>query len=367
MVRKTVFLILPLILFAFLFSGVFAQENSQGSLEEETLEGKVIKILKEEVISQADGGSLYQKLEVLITKGSLKDKRVTIEVGDIPIIGQPKYKKGDEVLISYGRDFEGNEVFYITDFIRRKPLAGLFLLFVVVSIIVARGRGLSSLLGMGFSFLVIFEFILPKILAGADPILIAIIGSLFIIPSTFYLSHGWNKKTTAAIIGTLAALIITGLLAGIWVEATGLTGFASEEAGFLRAAQQGTVNIRGLLLAGIIIGVLGVLDDVTISQSAIVFQLKRTNARMKRNELYQRAMDVGRDHIASMVNTLILVYTGAALPLLLLFINNPHPFSEVINYEIVANEVVRTLVGSVGLVLAVPITTFIAALITELK
>lgn len=119
--------------------------------------------------------------------------------------------------------------------------------------------------------------------------------------------------------------------------------------------------MKGLLLAGIIIGVLGVLDDITISQSAIVFQLKEINNKLKFGELYDRAMSVGQDHISSMVNTLILVYTGAALPLLILFINNPHPFSEVVNYEMIADEIIRTLIGSIGLILSVPITTFIAS------
>jgi len=202
-------------------------------------------------------------------------------------------------------------------------------------------------------------------LAGGNPIQIAIIGSLFIIPLTFYLSHGFNKKTTVAIIGTLIALVITGILANVFVEISKLTGFASENAAFLQVARGGTVNIRGLLLAGIIIGVLGVLDDITVSQSAVIFQLKKANPKLKQFDLYKKAMDVGQDHISSMVNTLILVYTGAAMPLLLLFINNPHPFSEVINYEIVADEIVRTLVGSIGLILAVPITTIIASVAVE--
>jgi uncharacterized membrane protein len=215
---------------------------------------------------------------------------------------------------------------------------------------------------MGISFLVIFIFILPKISAGANPVGIAILGALMIIPPTFFLSHGLNKKTLVAMGGTLIALIITGILANIFVEAAKLTGFASEEAGFLQVAKGGAINMKGLLLAGIIIGLLGVLDDVTVSQAAIVFQLKEANDRLKFNQLYQRAMRVGQDHIASMINTLILVYAGASLPLLLLFLDNPHPFSEVVNYEIIADEVVRTLVGSIGLILAVPLTTLIASL-----
>ena len=256
---------------------------------------------------------------------------------------------------------QGGETYLITDYVRRTPLLVLFLIFVVVTVIIGKWKGISSILGMGISFLVILKFILPSIYSGSDPVTIAILGSLAIIPVTFFLSHGFNRKTLVAIVGTLISLVATGILATLFVEATKLTGFASEEAGFLNVFKEGTINIKGLLLAGIIIGVLGVLDDITISQSAIVQELKIANPQLNSKELYKKAMSVGKDHIASMVNTLILVYTGAALPLLLLFVDNPRPFSELINYEIIADEIVRTLVGSIGLVLAVPITTFIAS------
>jgi len=353
-------------------SRLYAQGDFQQPLEppkEETLEATVVEILEEkEIIPEFnDEKQLYQKLELLVTKGSLKDEKIIIESGTMPLANLQKYQEGTKVIVSYSKDFEGNDFFYITDYVRRDSLLWLFIIFVVLVAIVARWRGMTSLLGMGASFFIIFKFILPRILAGSDPILMAIIGSLFIIPITFYLSHGINKKTTVAVVGTVIALIITGILAGIFVESAKLTGFASEEAGFLQVAKQGSVNIKGLLLAGIIIGVLGVLDDITVSQSAVVSQLKKANPKLKFEELYKRAMDVGQDHISSMVNTLVLVYTGAALPLLLLFIDNPHPFSEIINYEIIADEVVRTLVGSIGLILAVPITTIIAVLSLEKK
>jgi len=368
-------LIILIVLFSFIaipISRLYAQEDFQQPAEppkEETLEATVIEILEEKEIKPAftEEKQLYQKLELLITKGSLKDEKIIIESGTIPIANQRKYQAGAKVLVSYSKDFEGNDYLYITDYVRRGSLLWLFIIFVVLVAVVARWRGLTSLLGMGASFFIIFKFILPKILAGSDPIQTAIIGSLFIIPITFYLSHGFNKKTTVAIAGTVIALIITGVLAGVFVESAKLTGFASEEAGFLQVAKQGSVNIRGLLLAGIIIGVLGVLDDITVSQSAVVLQLKKANPKLRLEELYKRAMDVGQDHISSMVNTLVLVYTGAALPLFLLFIDNPHPFSEIINYEIIADEIVRTLVGSIGLILAVPITTIIAVLSVEKK
>jgi len=369
--KKILSTIILFILLVFISnSSVLAQEDKNQTTDlhqEESLEAKITSILEEKEIKPeySDEKQLYQKLELLITKGSLKGETIIIENGNLPMTNLQKYKVGDRVIISRSKNLEGNDAFYITDYIRRNSLLWLFLIFIASTVLIGRWRGLSSLLGMGGSFFIIFSFILPKILAGGNPIQIAIIGSLFIIPLTFYLSHGFNKKTTVAIIGTLIALVITGILANVFVEISKLTGFASENAAFLQVARGGTVNIRGLLLAGIIIGVLGVLDDITVSQSAVIFQLKKANPKLKQFDLYKKAMDVGQDHISSMVNTLILVYTGAAMPLLLLFINNPHPFSEVINYEIVADEIVRTLVGSIGLILAVPITTIIASVAVE--
>ncbi len=353
--------------FAFNTSVLAQTEMVDEPLKEETLEAVVEKILEEKQIKPmgSEELQLYQKLELLVTKGSLKDKKITVENGDVAVANNLKYKVNDKVIVIFSKNFEGDDYFYITDYIRRDSLVWLFIIFVVSAVVIAKWRGILSLVGMGISFLVIFSFILPKILSGSNPVEIAILGSLIIIPVSFFLSHGFNKKTIVAIAGTLIALIITGILANVFVEAAKLTGFASEEAGFLQAARGGLINIKGLLLAGIIIGVLGVLDDITISQSAIVFQLKEANEKLKFNELYKRAMNVGQDHISSMVNTLVLVYTGAALPLLLLFIDNPHPFSEIVNYEIIADEIVRTLVGSIGLILAVPITTVIAALVAE--
>jgi len=330
----------------------------------ETLEAIIEKIIEEKQIQLIgqQNRQLYQKLELLVTKGSIKDMKIIIESGLFPMANIQKYSEGERVMVSYSKDFKGNDSYYISDYIRRDSLLWLFLLFAALTIYVAKRRGLTSLLGMGISFFIIFTFILPKILSGADPTQTVIIASLFITPLTFYLSHGLNNKTTVAVISTIIALMITGVLSNIFIDAAKLTGFASEEASFLQIAKQGMINMKGLLLAGIIIGMLGILDDITISQSAIVFQLKEANSKLKFDDLYRQAMNVGQDHISSMVNTLILVYTGAALPLLLLFINNPQPFSEIINYELIADEIMRTLIGSIGLILSVPITTFIASI-----
>jgi uncharacterized membrane protein len=358
------FFILPLIsiilinLFSF---PAIAQESEtkKETVTQETLEAVVTEILEENETETQEGSQLYQKLKLLVTKGSIEGQTIIAESGKIQTADIQRYKVGDELVVIKS-EVEGESTFYISDYVRRRALLWLFLLFSLVVILVGKIWGITSLLGMIFSFVVIVFFILPQIINGADPIFVTIIGSLIIAPVTFYLSHGFNKKTHVAIASTAIALVVTGILAGIFVEKAKLTGYASEEAGFLQINKGGKINIEGLLLAGIIIGALGILDDVTVSQASVVQQLKEASKQLSSSNLYKRAMRVGQDHVSSMVNTLVLVYTGAALPLLLLFIDNPRPFSEVINYEIIADEIVRTLVGSIGLVLAVPITTFLA-------
>lgn len=375
MIKKiitSIFIFLSLLYVPILIPNASAQtEVEMGSdaqlanQQDERLEGTIRTISEEKQIQVMDRSQLYQKLGVEVTTGSLKGQTVTVENGDLPSSNVVHYRVGDEVILSFSKSPDGQSLIMITDFIRRGSLLWLLIIFVGITVLVGRLKGITSIFGMTVSFLVIFLFILPQILAGRDPVFITIIGSLVIIPFSFYLSHGLNKKTTVAIIGTVIALIVTGILASIFVEAGKLSGFVSEEAGFLQAAQGSLINIKGLILSGIIIGVLGVLDDVTISQSAMVREMKSLNPKMSAGELYRSAMAVGRDHIASMVNTLVLVYAGASLPLLLLFINSTHSFSEVINYEIIATEIIRTLVGSIGLVLAVPLTTIIAAVAEE--
>ncbi len=361
MIKRIIFLIVLFFTFFIIPKNVLAQDKSPAN--QETLEGTVVEVIREDIKIVGNQQNLIQDLQILITKGSLKDQKIVVKAGSIPLAGQPKYKIGDQLLITKSFDFEGNQVFYISDFIRRKALLFVFIIFLILAIIIGKWRGVTSLIGLLISFIIIFKFILPQIYGGKDPVLIVIVASFIILPVNFFLSHGFNKKTSIALISTLIALIITGILAKFFVDFAHLTGYASEEVGFLQVTKGGIFNTKGLLLAGIIIGTLGILDDITVSQSAIVQQLKESNPKINKKELFTRSMNVGKDHIASMINTLILVYTGAALPLLLLFIDNPQPFGQIINYEIITEEIIRALIGSSGLILAVPITTFLATLI----
>ena len=340
------------------FNFFTTQISAQSENQPKNYQGTITQILEKKTSGTFNAGEMFQKLEVKITsKGDLYEQKISVENLDPRI----EYKVGNKLMI-YQAD---EETFFIADQVRTDALLILFVIFIFMVLLISKWRGLGSLLGMAFSFLVIIYFILPKIAEGNNPILIAILGSLMIIPATFYPSHGVNSKTTVAVFSTLLALLVTGFLANFFINFAKLSGLSSEEAGFLQVMYPGLLNMKGLLLAGVIIGVLGVLDDITVSQASIVQQLKIANPNLKTGELYIRAMQVGHDHISSMVNTLVLVYAGASLPLLLLFNDAARPFAEIINYEIIADEIVRTLVGSIGLILAVPISTFLAVIFVD--
>ena len=236
-------------------------------------------------------------------------------------------------------------------------LAGLF---VLVVLLFARLKGALSLVGLALSLLVVVVFVVPAILDGKGPVAVAIVGSLAIALITIPLAHGLHAKSLAAILGTCASLLLTAGLAVAFTELTHLTGFSSEEATYLQLGS-GDFSLQGLLIAGMVIGALGVLDDVTITQASTVLALRDANPSLGLRDLVARAMRVGRDHVSATVNTLVLAYVGAALPVLLIFSASDLGAGEVVNLELVAKEVVSTLVGSIGLIAAVPITTVLAA------
>jgi uncharacterized membrane protein len=256
---------------------------------------------------------------------------------------------------------EGQAPYYnIQDLERTRPLVLLAALFVAAVIAFGRWQGIRSLIGLAVSFAVIIGFVVPAILDGQSPVTVALVGAMAIMLVSLYMTHGVSRKATAAVVGTALALGLTAALTAGFVTATALTGLGSEEA-LSASFQAGGLSLRGLLLAGIIIGGLGVLDDVTISQASLVFELRRADPAAGFGELVRGALVVGRDHIGATVNTLFLAYAGAALPMLVLFTTGGAAFGEVATAETVAVEIVRTLCGSIGLIAAVPLTTLLAA------
>jgi uncharacterized membrane protein len=334
---------------------------------QETVEARVIEVVEQGTFNQGGLQQPYQKLRLQILTGQRTGQEATAEYGTQNLGSSAMlYQPDDQVEVLHTVRPDGTDSFTITEPNRWGPLLTLLILFVVVIVAVSRWKGVRSLVGLCVSLYVITQFILPMILSGADAVLVTILGAFALLSVTEYLIYGWTAKTHAAVLGILISLIITGVLSVVFVNATRLTGYGSEEVSYLQTSGA-TIDPRGLLLAGILIGALGVLDDVTISQASSVFELSGANPTLGVRELYRRAMNIGRDHIASTVNTLVLAYVGASLPLFLLFAIYPQPFGQIINIEFVTEEVMRTLIGSLGLVLAVPITTVLAGMLTGRK
>lgn len=337
--------------------------ENQAILDEEIFEAKVLEIIETERIEENKNEYIRQKIRFEALEGRREGKEFISEPTEMHALISTPYKKGDRVSVSVAKDEVGRDIFYVNDFIRRGKLYALATVFFLIILIVGRWRGFRAILGLAFSFFVILYFIIPKILSGANPLSITLIFSFLIVVIGTYLVYGLNKKSSVSILGISIGVLIVAILSVVFTNICRLAGFAQEETIFITSLTDGAIDLRGLMLAGFIIGALGVLDDLVISQVSIVQELHSLNPDLSKLEIYKRAMKVGVDHISSMVNTLFLAYAGASLPLLLLFAFNEPPFTsfqEVLNHEVIATEIVRTLVGSIGLALAVPITTFLA-------
>ncbi len=272
----------------------------------------------------------------------------------------PEFSVGEEVVLGYLPDVEPEFRYQFQDRQRRPVLAWLTIGFALAVVALGRVRGLAALAGLGASVVVLLLFVLPAILDGREPVWVAVVGAAAIAYLALYLAHGFSTKTTVALLGTLGALGLTALLSALVIGAARISGFATEESVFLSLFEG--IDIRGLVLAGTVLGAAGAIDDVTVTQASAVWELKAADPSLGRASLFQAGLRIGRDHIASTVNTLLLAYAGAALPLLVLFIIAEQSLGTVANGEVVAVEIIRTLVGSIGLVAAVPLTTWLASL-----
>lgn len=305
----------------------------------------------------------YQTYTVRLLSGPNKDKEVTIKSSGVQTIDKlEKHKVGEKIVVVKTYSIDGTTIYDYADNYRLPALFLILGIFIFFVLLLGRLKGFGSLLGLMFSILVLGFFIVPQIAHGKSPLTVTIIGSLFIVCVSLYLAHGFNKRTNLSLLSTIITLVIAIIIAQIFVHMASLFGMGSEEAFFLQTTQFGDINLQGLLLAGIIIGTLGVLDDITTAQTAVVGELRFANPNLNKHELHKRALVVGKEHISSLVNTLVLAYAGASLPLFLLFSASQNtPIWFTINSQFISEELVRTLVGSLALILAVPISTYIAA------
>ncbi|WP_046727572.1 YibE/F family protein [Streptomyces humi] len=310
--------------------------------------------------AEEDGGTC-KKATVRVDTGKDKGRTFTEIV-------QPDQSRqlhqGEKVVVAYEPSAPKDLQYSVTDVDRKFPMALLAGIFAFAVVVVGRLRGVMALVALAVSFLVLTMFILPGILQGSNPLLMAVVGSSAIMLIALYICHGLSARTSVAVLGTLVSLCLIGLLGSEFIDWAALTGNTDDNTGLIHGLYP-SIDMSGLLLAGVIIGSLGVLDDVTVTQTSAVWELHEANPTMGWRGLYRAGIRIGRDHIASVVNTLVLAYAGAALPLLLLFSIAQSSVTTVANSELVAEEIVRTLVGSIGLVASVPVTTLLAALVVS--
>ncbi len=347
-----------LILLVFLLHPILSFGQELDSNLSEIIRAEVVGVISEEqrVIPGTGAISSIQYLKAEVLEGSKKGQIIEIEndLFDLNV--------GDRFFFSYISTPNGTELYSIRDIDRQNPILFIVALFVLVVVLFSGLQGVRSILSLIASFVVIIYVLLPLVIKGYNPVWTSIFIGALILFFAIYFTHGFNKHSSVAFGGTVIAVLFTGFLANFAISFTKLTGFFSDEAVFLNFNTGGTLDFQGLLLGAIIIGVLGVLDDIAVTQVSVVGELKSANSNLSKKDLYLKAIKVGKDHTSSLVNTLVLAYTSVSLPLLLLISQSDTSILKIINSEVFSTEIVRTIVGSIGLILTVPITTFLAVM-----
>lgn len=350
------------------FSVVLAQDEEKPK----SAEAQVIKVIEEKELLRENGSKVIQQnLEIGILTGPLKGQtKIYTGISGIDVVSSNVYKANDKVLISYNRGETGEYEIYVTDYVRNNSLLWLVIIFVIAVLIVGGAKGFMALLSLVVSFFAIVKVLIPLVFAGYNPLVIGVFISLIILLALIYLTEGWNKKSHISVISIAVSLLVTVALSLMFGYFSRLSGTAKEEIVFLIDAIKTPINFQYLLLASIIIGTLGVLDDIVVGQVEAVEQIKIANPNLKKKEVFKMGMSVGRAHLGAIINTLFLAYVGAALPLILLFSLKQEPFltfSQVVNHEDIATEIVRTLVGAISLCFAAPIATILAVKFLKAK
>jgi len=322
----------------------------------------VIKILEQGVKVSQGTKNPYQKLQLQILDGGDKGKTITLVYGDVVSINVSQEVTSGQTVVLMKSVIPQQTTYQIVDKYRLTNLYPIAAIFLVIVLLVTRLRGLGAVVGLSISLAIIIGFVVPQILAGQDPLLASIVGAMFIMVATMYLAHGFSQKTNIALIATSLSLVLTGVLSYVAVQMTFLTGLGSEDAATLQFGQTATINFQGLLLGGIIIGSLGVLEDITTGLAASIQEISKANNKLKFGQLVASGLRIGSEHIAALVNTIVLAYAGVGLPIFLFIVINPshQPLWYIINSELIMEEIVRTLAGSIGLILSVPLTAIFA-------
>ena len=348
------------------FNNVELPGEGFSTIGSDTVRAEVVQIIEEGEVDMGGHKQIYQIARVNILSGQYAGIPMEIDYGKRQIRSDDYLLSvGDKVMVSISKTPDNVVNAYFVDFVRTTPILWLTGIFSIAIILISRWKGFRAILSMAFSLYVIIGYIIPHILIGEDPLRVSIIGSVILLGVTLYLTYGWNLKTHASVLSMILVLLLTGALSALFVIFAKLNGTGDENVMFLMQLMETPINLRGLLLGGMIIGALGVLDDLVTTQSAAVFELHHANPNFGFRALYNSAMRIGQDHVAATVNTLVLAYAGASLPMLLMFSLARGDYGYLVNFSFIAEEIVRTLVGSLGLIAAVPLTTAIAILFAQ--
>jgi len=360
--QKLLFFFLFCICFLFTAHPVLAQQIPSATAKPEFMKAQVVQILGVKKNPYSDYHSTIQALDVTILDGASAGQTVQVNY-DSQNISDLALNVGDTIILEKAVNASGNTTYSIEDKYRLDSISFIAAAFIILVILIAGWKGFASFIGLGLSLLVIFSYIVPQILAGADPLTICLIGSIIILLLTTYIAHGFSKQTTIALCATLLALFITFLLSLLIAQISQITGYADENDIAIHFGTQHLINVKGLLLGSIIIGTLGALNDITTTQAAAIFEFAKTDKQLTAKHLFKKGFAVGREHIASLINTLVLAYAGSALTVFLfLFYNSSYyPLWVILNGETLNEEVIRTIVGTAGLLCVVPIVTFLAS------
>lgn len=336
---------------AFIFNFSNAQE----------LRSEKIETFKAEIVSIMDGAESVGVKDFLVKvlNGEYTGKNITVYSNGLP------YEVGDVIFVDHIFDTDGSEYWRAAEYDRLSGLGILGFVFVVFVLSLFGLKGLKSLMSLVVSMLIIFFVLIPLTLQGYNPLLVATLVSLALLFVVMFFTHGYNRNTLSAMLGCFISIVVTIFIAYFSIVKNRITGISSEESAALFYNAGGAINFELLVIASIIIGVIGIVDDSAITQAGVVSELKKANPNLSLREYYTRAMRVGRDHAGAMINTLVLAYTGSSLSLLLLFQTSTAPVLQIINKEIIATEIIRSLVGSIGLLLAIPLTTLFAVYLTR--
>ncbi|MBX9906778.1 YibE/F family protein [Patescibacteria group bacterium] len=323
---------------------------------EETVYAEVLSIIKEEVrlVPGTDVETVVQIVRARALDGSLKGDIIEFENDYIQL------EEGQHFYLNHLKFIDGGEMYRVRDVDRSRGLYTLGLFFVMAVLVFGGMQGVRSLLSLALSFVMIVFILFPLLLAGYSPILVSVVIGSLILCCAVMGTHGVSTRSYAACLGATVSVVITGVVAFWGIDLLHLSGFFSDETVYLNLNTGGLLDFKGLLLGGVIIGVLGVLDDIAVTQVAVVAELKNSLPHITNRELYTKALRVGKEHVSALVNTIVLAYAGVSLPLALLFSESEYSLSQILNNEIFATEIMRSIAGSIGLIATVPITTALA-------